>query len=392
MLSVLLIGPEDTLVRDWKAKTADLVGLYIRHQIGRYPSAGELLGLLDEYTPDALVINLADYTQVSRSIGRLSMERPQLPIIGLHTECDQGMLLDLMQLGVRELWFPPLNVEQMQKAVSRLIQQKNTAAALPGPTGEVVAFLPARGGCGTTTIAVNTAAALERLRGPVLLADFDFHNSLIAFWLKLQPRHGFQEALERAHWLDATLWKGMVQSVGKLDILTAPQTAAPIVFTSSETSAVVDFACRTYERVLVDLPEAIYSSCWEVLERAKYVMIVVTPEMSSLYLARRKISQLVNHGIPKLNIRVLLNRAAKFDIQSSEVEQFLTLPVMASFGNQYRTVTSAVTDGKFVPETSKLGVQFARFAESLIGGPERGEKQENKKTSINKLRQIFSPA
>lgn len=105
-------------------------------------------------------------------------------------------------------------------------------------------------------------------------------------------------------------------------------------------------------------------------------------------MARRKIAQLVNHGISRENIRVLLNRASRLDLQGLEVEKFLSVPVMASFGNQYRTVPTSFGDGKFVPEDSKLGAQLARFAESLAGSPAIKEKQ----TAVHKLRQIFSPA
>ena len=277
----------------------------------------------------------------------------------------------------------------MQTAVNRLQQQK-MAAAPAGNSGSLIAFLPARGGCGTTTLAVNAAGALQKLRGSVLLADFDFHNSVVAFWLKLDPKHGLQEALERAHWLDPGLWKSMVHPLRGLDVLTAPQALSPIMISGPETNAVLDFTLQTYDFVFVDLPEAIYSSCWEVLNRAKYIMLVATPEVAGLYLARRKLAQLIDHGIPKDKIRLLLNRSSHLEPQASEVEKFLSLPVMAAFGNQYKAVTSAFVDGTFIPEGSKLGMQFTRFAEMLAGLPAGAAKE--KKFAVQRLRQIFSPA
>jgi pilus assembly protein CpaE len=344
---------------------------------------------LDQFQPDALIVSLADYTQVCRAISRLSVERPHLPVLALSTVCDQGLLLDLMQLGVRELWFEPLKVDQMQAAVNRLLRLKTAVSVTAAPSGALMVFLPARGGCGTTTIAVNTAAAMQRLGASVLLADFDFHNSVISFWLKLDPRHGFQEALERAHWLDMTLWKSMVHPVEGLHVLTSPQAGIPMMFSSAETSAVLDFARQNYEYVLVDLPDAIYSSCWEVLDRASQVMMVITPEMASLYLGRRKVSQLVNHGISRERLRILLNRASHGDIQAGEVEKFLNVPVIASFQNQYRVVTSALAEGKYVSEGSKIGDQYRQFARTLTGAA--GEVKE-KASPVKKLRQIFSPA
>jgi pilus assembly protein CpaE len=390
MLSAMLIGPDDSLLQDCREKLGNVTGLYVCHHSYQYPTPAELAAQIGEFNPDAIIISLSDYTQVLHTLGRLSVDRPQLPVIAVSASCDQGLLLDLMQLGVRELWFEPLKIEQMQLAINRLVKLKTAATSAAVPASTVLAFLPARGGCGTTTVAVNTAAAIQRLQHPsVLLADFDFHNSVIAFWLKLDPRHGFQEALERSQWLDPALWKSIVHPVQGLDILTSSQAATPGVFSGGETTALLDFTCQNYEYIIVDLPEAIYTYCWEVLDRAKYVMIVVTPEMASLYLARRKASQLIDHGIARDRLRIVLNRSSQLDVQAAEVEKFLSIPVIATFQNQYRVVTSAFADGKFVPENSKLGERFAELAALLSGVPTEAKE---KTSPGRKWRQIFSPA
>ncbi|HYM12855.1 MAG TPA: cellulose synthase operon protein YhjQ/BcsQ, partial [Bryobacterales bacterium] len=276
MFSALLIGPEDSLTREFTERVAWLTEFILCHHAAQYPPPTELAALLEQHDPGAVVISLADYTRASRTIGRLVSLRPQTPIVALHSGVDQQLLLELMQSGVREVWFPPFDLEQMGQAIKRFSQLKAVATPQTGPSGKLVAFLPARGGCGTTTIALHTAAALSKVTGSTLLADFDFHNSTIAFWMKADPKHGLEEALERAHWLDAALWKSMVHRVGTLDILTAPQTSTPLMFSGAETSAVLEFTRQKYQFVLVDLPEAIYSSCWEVLEHAGQVMLVVT--------------------------------------------------------------------------------------------------------------------
>ena len=111
--------------------------------------------------------------------------------------------------------------------------------------------------------------------------------------------------------------------------------------------------------------------------------------MASLYLARRKIAQITGHGVPPDRLRILLNRTSHMDVQPAEVEKFLSVPVMATFQNQYRVVTSCFADGKFTPEKSKLGEQFAEFAQALAG-VEPAVKE--KPSAVRKLRHLFSPA
>ncbi len=160
-----------------------------------------------------------------------------------------------------------------------------------------------------------------------------------------------------------------------------------MVFSGAETSAVLEFSRQNYHYVLVDLPDAIYSSCWEVLDQADQILVVSTPEIPSLYLARRKSVQIVNHGIPKDRIRVLLNRCGPGDLNPAEIEEYLSLPVAASFGNHYRAATAAVAQGSLAPAGSRLGSQFTRFAESLAGPPER---KEQPKGGLWRVRQMLS--
>ena len=387
MLNALVIGPKDAVLAECLEKIAWVPELHVCHHSVYYPSPAELLGLLDVHKPNVVLISLVDYDRAQRAINRITSAKP-IPIVALNTRCEQQLLLDLMQLGVRELWFPPFDVEQMKQTVSRLVQQKAANPAILGNAGALVALLPARGGCGATTIAMHTAAALQEIGGPVLLADFDFHNSTIAFWMKVTPLHGLQEALERSHWLDESLWRSMVSRIGDLEVLTAPQASTAAGFSGTEAAAVIEFARTNYRFVLVDLPEAIYSSCWEVLEQAARILIVLTPEMSSLYLARRKISQIVDRGIARERIRIVLNRSTPNDLQPSEVEKFLAVGVAAHIGNHYRAVTAAFADGKLVAPDSKLGAQYRHLAEQLA---DRVEKKEEKAGSW-KISRIFSPA
>jgi len=388
MLSALLIGPENEPALELKEKLAGIENLCLSHHVANYPNQSEMRALLRQFSPDIALLNLADYQAACQSIGLLVELRPQLPIIAVHSFCDQQLLLEMIQMGVREIWFSPLQTEQMQQAANRLLRQIMATPHSPENNGALLAFLPARGGSGATTIAVNTAAALRKRMGPTLLFDFDFHNSVVAFWLKLDPKYGFRDAMEHSHRLDLSLWKSMVSSVRDLEVLSVPQNSSPMAFTSAQTHAVLDFARQNYQYVFADLPDAIYSSCWDVLEHATYILLVATPEMPSLYLARRKLEQLQNHGISKDVMRVLLNRSAQLDVQPAEVQKFLNLPVMATFCNDYRTVKAAVADGRFVPEGSKLGAQFVHFAHLLAGGP----KIQEAKTTGWKIRRIFSPA
>ncbi|MBI3666449.1 MAG: AAA family ATPase [Acidobacteria bacterium] len=386
MLRALLIGPESEIVKDLKENLAGMPGLSVSQQVERYPDRVEMGILLRQLNPDAVLLNLADYQRACQLIGHLGALRPQVPVIAVHSFCDRQVLLELRHQGVRELWFPPFQVEQMQHAVQRLLQHKLAAAHHQAGAGTLIAFLPARGGCGATTVAVNTAAALARNKHAVLLADFDLHNSVIAFWLKLEPKYTLREAIERADRLEECIWRNLVESVRGVDILCTPPPGTPMVLSGGKTFAILEYARQNYQFALVDLPDTLFTSCWDVLENSKHIMLVVTPEMGSLHLARRKLDQLQNYGIPKSNIHLLLNRCSHLDIQPAEVAKFFGMPILAIFGNDYRAVNNSFKDAKFSSDGSKLGAQYTSFARYLAGEPDFKEA----KAGVSKIRRIFS--
>ena len=91
----------------------------------------------------------------------------------------------------------------------------------------------AKGGAGSTTVAVNTAIALQEAHGGVLLVDFAPLGHA-ALHLNLRPAFGVFDALQNLHRLDASLLAGLLtQCKGGLQLLAAPSQP----FTLSPTAA-----------------------------------------------------------------------------------------------------------------------------------------------------------
>ena len=68
----------------------------------------------------------------------------------------------------------------------------------------MVAFSSSKPGSGASTIATQTAFALQRLTGKrVLLADCDLTGGTIGFYLKLSHNYSLVDALQHAEHLDA---------------------------------------------------------------------------------------------------------------------------------------------------------------------------------------------
>ena len=77
-------------------------------------------------------------------------------VVIVASQMDPAMMLEAMRAGVSEFVTDPVTRPDLSAAVERVVGQH----AAPAAPGQVLAFVGAKGGVGTTTLAVNVAAAL----------------------------------------------------------------------------------------------------------------------------------------------------------------------------------------------------------------------------------------
>ena len=84
----------------------------------------------------------------------------------------------------------------------------------------------------------------------------------------------------------------------------------------------------------------------EIMQEAKRIFLVVTPEIPSLHLAREKLNFLTHLDLGD-RVSVLLNRSHKRSVVSpAQIENLLGAPVMMNFANDYQGVHKALQAGK----------------------------------------------
>src|SRR5687768_17856962 len=102
---------------------------------------------------------LFPYTTLFRSpaVAALKRQHPTTSVLLVATSLDQALMLEAMRAGVNECVAEPLTAAALGDALTRMVTDRAVPAA-----GEVFAFIGAKGGVGTTTLAVNVATALSQ--------------------------------------------------------------------------------------------------------------------------------------------------------------------------------------------------------------------------------------
>jgi pilus assembly protein CpaE len=209
----------------------------------------------------------------------------------------------------------------------------------------VLTFVGAKGGVGTTLIALHTArVAQQRLR--VCLLDLDSMASDLASYTAVAPRRDLADlaALGTSLSVQAVQEVVFADATG-LNILCAP--ADPERGEDIDAALVRSLLIllrQMYDVVVVDAGSAVTDTTATVLELADEVVVVTTPDMPAIRGARRVIDACQRLGLRDSSaMRVLVNRVdPRRQLQPANLPRMLAGSVLSS---GIPAVFSALEDG-----------------------------------------------
>src|SRR5262249_43460783 len=159
------------------------------------------------------------------------------------------------------------------------------------------------------------------------------------------------------------LWPQLVTSLDGLDVLHAGRSNPHVRVEPAQIRALIDFMRRNYQAICFDLSGNLERYSIEIMQDCKRIILVCTPAIPSLHLAREKMTVLRSFDLES-RVSVVLNRWQRKGVLNKEdVEQILGVAVIKMFPNDYTGVNKAMTSGTTIDPKSDVGKAFAEFAE-----------------------------
>jgi pilus assembly protein CpaE len=317
-----------------------------------------------------LVLDFSDPT-LAMPIARAVDGRPQIAGIVVKGGGTREELLQLMQVGVRDV-LANFTSRELRQAAARASAKLASAQDV---LGDLFAFMPAKPGCGATTIATYaTAIASQMVAEPTLLLDFDIRLGVTSFLLKAEGAHTIVDALLQTDQLDQDLWSSLVVQLGTLHLLGSGPVDFSRHITPDRYTALLDFALRRYSLVSVDLPGGMDDQECETLMRSKRIFLVCTPDIGALHVARRKAGWLQDLRLTD-KVSVVLNcvdrRAA---LSVDDIQRIIQLPVRHIVPANAGEISRAVQRGAILDPSSGLGKHIALISNELVAGRPASKK------------------
>jgi len=312
--------------------------------------------------PEALLVDVRADRTILSLVGTIKRRYPSLGIAIVAKALDPELMLESMRAGVTEAIPEPLTAAAIQAAIGRVSIQTVPVQS------RIYAVVGAKGGVGTTTIAVNLAAALARVLDDALLMDMNFAAGDAAVFLGVEPRFTVAEALENTHRLDEAFLRGLVvRAVAGLDLLGSSPRLLPGAIDPARLRALFDFVSRYYHAIVVDVPR-MDASLLDSLEGATGIFVVVNHELPTLRSAHRLVAALRQRYGDRVG--VVVNRSDKnSEISLDDIEKTVGVKIRHVFPNDYRQAVAAINKGQPMAESAqgRLPESFHAFAQELTG-------------------------
>ena len=243
-------------------------------------------------TPNLIIIeSLLDRKDMLSDLERLAeVCDPGTKVIVIGHVNDVLLYRELLRRGVSEYVVAPMTVPQAIESIASVYSDRDTE-----PVGQVIAFVGAKGGTGSSTICHNTAFAIANaLESDVVIADLDLPFGTAGLDFNQDPLQGIADALAMPERLDEVLLDRLLSRCSDHLSLFAAPTALdrPYDVDSGACETVLDVVRANVPWVTLDVPHLWTRWAKEVVLKADHVVLTAMPDLANLRNTKNLVDQL----------------------------------------------------------------------------------------------------
>ena len=374
--SIALVGPGDRQVEQVLRARGFSVSLWMDRELAQ---RAQQASAATHY----VLIDLRDRPSLPAGMDAFCRQHPSVPVMLLVSSLDPAIILAAMRAGVKEVLQYPFTGEELDAAIARLASARDS-----GPGGDVVAFIGAKGGVGSTTAAVNVATELARLRrGSVLLVDLHLACGDAAIYLGAEPKFSIADALENIHRLDAAFMKSLcVKTKAGPDLLASPERTMALPVDAGRVRTLVEAAARSYQFVVLDVGRS-DPAVLDGLDPVKKFVVIANQELPTVRSASR-MAQLLNQRYGKERVMLAVSRYdPNAGIGQEDIERVVGAKVRHLLPSDYRVALEAANTGRplALSNQTKLAGSLKVLAHELAELSGDGEPQKSGRSIFGRL-------
>ena len=308
-------------------------------------------------------------------------------LIALSSSQDPDILLRAMRAGCTEFISGEMDDLAFSETLSRLHTKWSSKTARTTSRGSVLTFFGAKGGVGTTTLAVHLAMYLVQChQKKTLLIDNHPQLGHACVYLGIDgSRYHFQELVRNLTRLDSDLLRGYIATHSSgLEVLASPDICGGMKPSDPESiTQTLDFLRGEYDYVIIDSPTSLDDTNLAIIDASNHVYIVATPEIGAIRDLSRYVDSLSQseHNVEK--VKVVINRfSAQYAVTVEQIEKAIRLPVAIKLPNSYAELARSSLLGEPISPKQKteFSMPILKWANALAGATVQIEEDAPKKS------------
>ncbi|OFX04924.1 MAG: CtpF protein [Alphaproteobacteria bacterium RIFCSPHIGHO2_12_FULL_63_12] len=232
-------------------------------------------------TPNLIIVETLDGgSELFALLGELAeVCDPSTKVIVLGRANDIGLYRELMRQGISDYIVRPRSPLQIIKSIATLYIDPSAP-----PIGRTIAFVGARGGAGSSTLAHNVAwCAAEEMQSDTVILDLDLPFGTASLDFEQDPTSGLIEALGSPERLDDVLLDRLLQKhTDRLSLFTAPNLLDRDYDIDDQAfETVIDVVRGAAPTIIVDVPHIWTGWSKRLLQTADQIIITATADLAA---------------------------------------------------------------------------------------------------------------
>lgn len=350
--SVLIAAPDQTTGYELRAQVEELDDFTI---VDVADTTSRLQELVAQRDPEIVLIHeMVGPVPVLQTVRDIVARRPGTALVLLSEEFSPEVFAAAMDAGARGVLRHPVSHEDLQvrlaAAAEWVVQMRrhlssDSSDAELASRGKLVAVSGAKGGVGTTTLAVHLAFdAVTRVPGrSVCLVDLDLDNGDLADFLGVDHRLDISDLAKVADDLSAqTVGSAVHRSPSGLSSVLGPTRIEDVgAVGERETILILAALRRQFDLVIADCGSVVSPASAAAVETADEVLLITTPDLLALRGVHRTAEKWGRVGARSIEkVRVVLNRVNRdSDIQPDTAARLLpTAPIDQTLPDAFKVL------------------------------------------------------
>lgn len=324
-------------------------------------------------SPSMLIVDLSESSDPLSDINDLAdVCEPGTRVIALGTANDLRLYRSLLDAGVTDYMVKPVVAADLARAVAHAISG-GKPESVEAKRGQIMAVIGARGGVGSSTVAINLAWLMsQEQKQRTVLVDFDLYFGIVPLSLDIDAGTGFREVLNNPSRIDPLfLERAAIRVNETLAILGTEESLSGGAHWNVESFIpLITELGKAFDNIVIDLPRNFAIQHPELIASAATTVLVTDLSLSAMRDSLR-LKALTRENAPHTRLKVLVNHhrpSGKGDMPVADFEHGIEEKIVCTIPFDSKGVAQAASAGQPLAAVAKKSASadaLRKFTQSL---------------------------